>query len=376
MSQLEKGARLGDRFEILDSIARGGYAEVYGAIDLVRLELVAIKILLPHVSIRPDCTQKFEDEIEIAIDLAAAAPDCFPRIIATVRKDGDAALVMEYLNTGGNPGVSALSSLLTEKTPLEPLHAVDIGLKILKGLHAAYLAGVVLRDIKPANVLLGKDGAVKLCDFGIASAKRPERFGDHHVVGSLPYMAPELFCEEYDGLTSPIPDCRSDLYSFGILLYEMLEGHWPYHEAGTASFTQAEDLHTTGQPRPLPDLIPRKLKDIVFALLANNPRRRYQTPWQVGRDLAGFAVSQNPELELAEPYYSFLGRAGDSYGKKKYPYEPLLAFNTAQPVISLAPTTEELPAVAASPPKMTLRQLLRSLFRLFSLSNIARMLFK
>jgi hypothetical protein len=277
--------RLGGRYELVRPIARGGMAEVWEGQDTVLRRPVAVKVLQTHLATDPTFVERFRREAVVAARLG------HPCIVATYDTGVDAGtayIVMELVRG------QTLRQLLTASAPLDAALAVGIAAQIADALAAAHLAGLVHRDVKPANVLLTDDGGgslrVKVTDFGIAKAGAAAGVADltatGMVVGTPKYLSPE----QVEGRTDP--DARSDLYALGVVLFEMLTGRPPFN--GPTEMATALS-HLRDPPPRVAALRPGvgvNLDDFVASLLAKAPADRPPT-----------AVAVRQALEL-------LGRQG------------------------------------------------------------------
>lgn len=206
------GQTLDERYVVRSRIARGGMAMVYLGDDLRLGRSVAIKIMHAHLADDENFTRRFEQEARSAAGLG------HPNIVNVFdqgESNGVPYLVMEYL-----PGIT-LRELLKQRRRLTPEEASEIAEAVLSGLAAAHEAGIVHRDVKPENVLLADDGRIKIGDFGLARAVSANTTTGQALLGTIAYLSPEL-------VTRGIADERSDLYAFGIVLFEMLTGKQPY----------------------------------------------------------------------------------------------------------------------------------------------------
>lgn len=206
------GQTLDDRYVVRARIARGGMAMVYMASDLRLERRVAVKVMHAHLADEATFVRRFEQEARSAARLA------HPNVVNVFDQghaDGRAYLVMEYL-----PGIT-LRDLLKQQRRLTPEQAVDIADAVLAGLAAAHQADIVHRDLKPENVLLADDGRIKIGDFGLARAVSANTTTGQALLGTIAYLSPEL-------VTRGIADARSDIYAFGIMMFEMLTGTQPF----------------------------------------------------------------------------------------------------------------------------------------------------
>src|ERR1039458_3481912 len=273
---LSPGARLGN-FEIVELIGRGGMGEVYRARDSRLKRDVAIKVLPAGLARDPDRIARFEREAR------AAGALNHPNIVAVYeigRQDDIYWIATELV--AGEPLASAI-----QRGPLGVPRAVEIATQIADGLAAAHAAGIVHRDLKPANIMIARDGRVKILDFGLALRQRMsqdsttlELTDEGTVLGTACYMSPEQVRGE-------TVDHRSDLFSFGVVLYEMLSGKRAF--AGGSS-VEVMNAVLKEQPAELPAPVPPALVLIVRRCLEKDPDRRFQS----AADLA-FALQPSSE---------------------------------------------------------------------------------
>jgi serine/threonine protein kinase len=206
------GRTLDDRYRVRSRIARGGMGMVYLADDLRLGRKVAIKIMHPHLVDDESFVRRFEKEAHAA----ARLNDQNVVNVFDQGFDGEAPyLVMEYV-----PGIT-LRQLLKQQKRLTADQAIEISEAVLSGLSAAHQAGFIHRDVKPENVFLADDGRIKIGDFGLARATTANTTTGQALLGTIAYLSPEL-------VTRGVADARSDIYAFGIMLYEMLTGVQPY----------------------------------------------------------------------------------------------------------------------------------------------------
>ena len=260
---LSAGARLGN-FEIVELIGRGGMGEVYRARDTRLKRDVAIKVLPAGLARDPDRIARFEREARAAGGLN------HPNIVAVYEfgRDDDTYWIATEL-VAGESLVKAI-----ERGPLGVPRALEIAGQIADGLAAAHAAGIVHRDLKPANIMVTRDGRAKILDFGLALRRRTSQdsttldlTGEGTVLGTAGYMSPEQVRGE-------VVDHRSDLFSFGVILFEMLGGKRAF--AGGSS---VEVMHAIlkEDPPELPASVPPALERIVRRCLEKDRERRFQT---------------------------------------------------------------------------------------------------
>jgi serine/threonine-protein kinase len=255
------GRRLQDRYVLEEPLDSGGMAEVWRARDNVLGRPVAVKILHDNLAQDPGFLERFRLE---AVAAARLTHPAVVRVFDTGVDDGVCFIVMELFE-GRN-----LAEILGEHRHLDPPEAVTIAQSVLDVLGHAHAEGVIHRDVKPGNVLVGPGGTVKVTDFGIAKAAFA---GDITTTGKLLgtalYLAPEQVADQP-------ADHRADLYALGIVLYEMLTGRPPFKaETDLATAT----MRLTQDPRPPGSLragIPRSLERVVMRALARDPDERFQ----------------------------------------------------------------------------------------------------
>ncbi|MEA2703274.1 MAG: eukaryotic-like serine/threonine-protein kinase [Actinomycetota bacterium] len=253
------------RYRLRHEIARGGMAEVWEAEDSVLGRAVAVKLLLPELAADPSFLERFRRE---AIAAARLAHPNVVGIFDTGIDDGLAFIVMELVDG------TTLRETLLARGALPPAEAIDIAAQVAGALEYAHKAGIVHRDVKPANILLCADGRVKVADFGIAKAAATEGVasndltGTGAVVGTAKYLSPE----QVDG--RPV-DGRTDVYALGVVLYEMLCGRPPFSgDTEMAIGIQHLDRKPLS-PRQVKAGIPKPLEAIVLRALAKAPDDRY-----------------------------------------------------------------------------------------------------
>jgi serine/threonine-protein kinase len=264
---------LNNRYHLLATIATGGMAVVYKAQDRLLNRVVAVKVLRAEYARDPAFLQSFRREAQAAANLT------HPNIVTIydVGQDGDSYyIVMEYVEG------QDLKSIILEQAPLSIGRALDITIDVCAGVGYAHRAGIVHCDVKPQNVLISTDGRVKVTDFGIARAFSQIAPSEVETVWGTPqYFAPEQAAGE-----PPTP--ASDVYSIGIMLYEMLTGRLPFD--GPDHVTLAM-MHMRDEPVPVHELNPQvslQLEQIVQKVLAKEPSSRYRSAEHLGRILAGY----------------------------------------------------------------------------------------
>ena len=257
------GRLIDSRYEIVERVARGGMATVYAAHDRRLDRRVALKLMHPHLADAPDFVARFRREARAAARLSN------PGVVAVYDQgslDSVAYLVMELVE-GPN-----LRDLLASG-PLSVKEALGLTAQILQPLGAAHRAGLVHRDIKPENVLLPADGSVaKVADFGLARAvTEVAQTSTGNVLGTVAYLAPELIT---NGSSTP----RADVFSTGVILYELLTGQQPF----TADSPIQIAFHNVHEDVPAPSqLVPEldeRIDSLVSAMTERAPQERLARP--------------------------------------------------------------------------------------------------
>ena len=282
MSTIKPGTFIGDRYEIMDKIGSGGMADVYKAKCHRLNRFVAIKILKPEFSADESFVSKFRGEAQSCAGLT------HPNIVSVfdVGDDGDLHYIVMELVEG-----ITLKRFIERKGRLDVKEAVGIAIQIAMGLDVAHQHHVVHRDIKPQNIIISKEGKVKVADFGIARAVSQTTTIDNYSqnIGSVHYLSPEQARGGYS-------DERSDIYSLGVTLYEMLAGHVPFTGDNAVSVAL---LHVHGEAQPLSEInptVPASIEKIVEKCMQKKPERRYMTTNELIADLKKAIVDPNGDF--------------------------------------------------------------------------------
>lgn len=264
-------------FQVLTEIGSGGMAVVYKAEQPSLSRLVAIKELRGELANDPSLIKRFERE---AMSVAQLAHQNIVHVYDFITRGSSMYIVMEFVD-----GLD-LYELLSKVERLPPDIAGIVALQAARALEYAHFRGVVHRDFKPSNLMITKQGDVKLMDFGIA---RDESFGDltrpGTALGTPAYMSPEQ-------VVGDKVDFRSDIFSFGIVLYQMLTGQKPFIEDDTKSVMQRILTEPYTPPGKLYPDIPWKLTRILKKCLEKRPERRYRSTEALRRDLEDFVAKK------------------------------------------------------------------------------------
>ena len=269
----EIGSVLGGRYRLVELLGQGGMATIYRARDAQLDRDVAVKLLRPEFGRDPDFLARFRDEAKAAASLS------HPNIVAVFdfgEEQSDPYIVMELIDG------QDLSSILRENGPLPPRQAARVSAEVAKALQAAHVRGIVHRDVKPSNILVGRDGRVKVADFGIARALDDAQVTLPGVtMGSVHYFSPEQARGE------PATQA-SDIYSLGIVLYESLTGQRPFSGDGAAAVALARLTTTPPLPSAIRSGVPAPLDQVVQRAMALDPAARYASAASMASALEGW----------------------------------------------------------------------------------------
>ena len=263
------GKILDDRYEIIELIGSGGMANVYKALCHRLNRYDAVKIMRDETAANTELRRRFRAESQ------AVAMLSHPNIVSVYdvsHSDDVEYIVMELID-----GIT-LKQYLQKKSVLDPSEVLDFTIQTAKALKHAHSKGIIHRDIKPQNIMLLKDGMIKVADFGIASLENTIEENNGETVGSVHYIAPEQARGE-------APDARSDIYSLGIVMYEMLTGKLPY--VGNSDVEVAVKHMNTDPvtPRDIVPSIPEELERICLKAMNSNIDERYQSASEMLADL-------------------------------------------------------------------------------------------
>lgn len=263
------GKILDDRYEIIELIGLGGMANVYKALCHRLNRYDAVKIMRDETAANTELRRRFRAESQ------AVAMLSHPNIVSVYdvsHSDDVEYIVMELID-----GIT-LKQYLQKKSVLDPSEVLDFTIQTAKALEHAHSKGIIHRDIKPQNIMLLKDGMIKVADFGIASLENTIEENNGETVGSVHYIAPEQARGE-------APDARSDIYSLGIVMYEMLTGKLPY--VGNSDVEVAVKHMNTDPvtPRDIVPSIPEELERICLKAMNSNIDERYQSASEMLADL-------------------------------------------------------------------------------------------
>ena len=307
---LEPGAVLGDRYEIIKSLGEGGMGAVYKATDRELDRLVALKVIRPELAGHPEILRRFKQELILARQVTHKN---VIRIFDLGMADGRKFITMDYIEGRD------LKSILVERKKIPAAEAVAIIKQICRGLEAAHTEGVVHRDLKPQNIMVDAGGRVWVMDFGLArSMELAGMTRTGALMGTPDYMSPEQARAEK-------VDARSDLFSLGIIFYEMVTGVLPFQAETLMATLLKRVQEKAAPPCELDPAIPRQLSDVVMKCLEVDREKRYQTTGEMLADLGGDSASGSGSGNIAQVDAISLTaiQPGDQFGPR-YTIESLI----------------------------------------------------
>lgn len=272
------GKKLDGRYEITELIGVGGMADVYKANDVMENRTVAVKILKPEFSQNEEFLRRFRNESKA---IAVLSHPNIVKIYDVGFTDEIQFIVMEYID-----GIT-LKEFIEQQGVLKWKDALHFVTQILRALQHAHDKGIVHRDIKPQNIMLFTDGTIKVMDFGIARFSRIDgKTLSDKTIGSVHYISPEQ-------ARGDMTDERSDIYSVGVMLYEMLTGRKPFDGENPVAIALKHMQETAVSPREIMPSIPEALEEIVIHAMERDPARRYQSAAEMIRDIDTFKLNQS-----------------------------------------------------------------------------------
>lgn len=315
MSDLQNATNLlGNRYRLEHILGRGGMSIVYKAYDVTLERPVAIKVLRQDYSDKPDFQKSFHQEAKAAANLT------HPNIV-TIHDfgfdHGKLFIVMEYV-----PG-NDLKQLIRQKTNFEVDEALNLITQACEGIGYAHRAGIVHCDVKPLNMLVTPDLRLKVTDFGIARVLSTIKSDEK---SDVVWGSPQYFSPEQASGKAPLP--ASDIYSLGVILYEMLTGRLPFKAESASEYARMHREQLPPSPTQLNPEIPLELEKIILKTLSKEPSARYRTADQLGRILGTFGQSTNlihldEEHTIAEPVQNLDSpQLPEMTNKIRYPSQP------------------------------------------------------
>ncbi|MFX1538453.1 MAG: protein kinase, partial [Promethearchaeota archaeon] len=264
------GTMFANRYKIIEELGTGGMGKVFKALDQEISEKVALKVLKDEISYDNQMIERFRNELKFARRISH--PNVC-RMFDLSKEKETYFITMEYV-----PGEN-LKSILEREGPLSSGDTVSISKQICEGLAAAHRLGIVHRDLKPHNLMLDNDGNVRIMDFGVARLLTTD--GLTHsgmMIGTPEYMSPEQ-------VSSEKVDLRSDIYSLGIIMYEVVTGEVPFKGDSAISTALKHKTELPKDPRELNSQLPKELSAIILKCLKKNRDKRYKNTKELLSDL-------------------------------------------------------------------------------------------
>ncbi len=281
------GKRIDGRYEIIEIIGVGGMAVVYKAFDNIDHRIVAVKILKDEFLANEDFRRRFKNESKA---IAVLSHPNIVKVFDVSYGNMIQYIVMEYVE-----GIS-LKEYIEQQGKINPREAIYYVTQILRALQHAHDKGIVHRDIKPQNIMLISDGTIKVTDFGIARFSRSEtRTMTDGAIGSVHYISPEQ-------AKGSLTDAKTDLYSVGVMLYEMLTGTLPFQSDNAVSVALMQLQNDPVKPREINPDIPVGLEQIIIRAMQKNQSDRYQSASEILRDIEEY--KKNPNIKFDYSYFT------------------------------------------------------------------------
>jgi serine/threonine protein kinase/tetratricopeptide (TPR) repeat protein len=284
LKELTIGETFAKRYQVIEDLGKGGMGHVYKVLDKEIQEVVALKILKPEIAEDERIIERFRNELKLARKISHKN---ICGMYHLSRDDNDTHYItMEYV-----PGED-LKSLIRRIGPLTVGKAVFIGKQICQGLSEAHRLGVIHRDLKSQNIMIDQEGHVRIMDFGIARSLMSKSLTDTGaIIGTPDYMAPE----QVEGKET---DPRTDIYSLGVILYEMVTGRVPFGGDTALSVVFKQKNEIPREPRKFNVQVPENLNRIIMKCLEKEKAKRYESATGLGQDLARVEESITPTGEI------------------------------------------------------------------------------
>jgi len=279
------GKKLDGRYEVLELVGIGGMANVYKALDILEDKIVAVKILRDEFATNEEFVRRFKNESKA---IAVLSHPNIVRVYDVSFTDQYQFIVMEYVN-----GIT-LKEYISQQQQINWKEVVHYTIEVLRALQHAHDKGIVHRDIKPHNIMLLANGTIKVMDFGIARFARSEtRTITDKAIGSVHYISPEQ-------ARGDATDEKTDIYSVGVMMFEMLTGQLPFEADSPVSVAIKQISANPVRPRQINPNIPEGLEDIVIKSMQKDAAKRYHTASEMLRDIDEF--KRNPSIHFEYKY--------------------------------------------------------------------------
>ncbi|MBU3114078.1 Stk1 family PASTA domain-containing Ser/Thr kinase [Clostridium lacusfryxellense] len=275
------GKLLLNRYELLEKIGEGGMGVVYKAKCHLLNRFVAVKILKAELSDDEDFVMRFKRE---ATSIAKLSHPNIVNIHDVGSENNINFIIMEYING------KTLKQIIKEDGRLSPQKTLDIVLQVAKALECAHSNNIIHRDIKPDNIMITQDMMVKIMDFGIAKVMDSSTITiSNKVMGTVHYFSPEQ-------AKGKLVDCRTDIYSLGIVMYEMVTGKVPYNAESSITIAMMHIQETAIPPKKIITDIPENINQVILKAMEKEPIKRYQTANEMVKIL--MSIKENPNYKI------------------------------------------------------------------------------
>ncbi|OPJ65547.1 Stk1 family PASTA domain-containing Ser/Thr kinase [Clostridium chromiireducens] len=279
------GIVLGNRYELLEKIGEGGMSEVFKARCNKLNRFVAVKVLKKEFCNNPDIVEKFKGE---ATAIATLSDNNIVNILDVGTQDDINYIVMEYVKG------KTLKDIIKQVGKMNYETAISVAIQIAKALDCAHRNNIIHRDVKPQNILVTEDGVMKVTDFGIAKSTTSETITNTStIMGSAHYLSPEQ-------AKGSFIDCRTDLYSLGVVLYEMVTGTLPFQADSAVTIALKHLQEEVVPPKNLNSKVPDSLNQLILKSMQKDPVKRYESAKEMIADLQKIKDDPNAKIDKEE----------------------------------------------------------------------------
>ncbi|MGA1865127.1 MAG: protein kinase domain-containing protein, partial [bacterium] len=293
VNRLNIGTKFAERYQIIEELGRGGMGTVYKALDTEVNEKIAIKLLNPEISNDERTIVRFRNELKLA---RKVSHQYVCRMYELMKKNGTYFITMQYVSG------EDLRSTINRVGQLSVKKTLEYTRQICEGLNVAHRLGVVHRDLKPHNIMIDKDGKVRIMDFGIARSLKSTGLTDSGVmIGTPQYMSPEQ-ASEGD------VDQRSDIYSLGIIIFELLTGTIPFKGDTSVGVALKHCTDLPPNPKSLNPDIPEELNQLILRCLEKKRERRPQTVEEILTEITRIQESLSDKQPISIPMWNRIRR--------------------------------------------------------------------
>jgi serine/threonine protein kinase/tetratricopeptide (TPR) repeat protein len=319
VKELTRGTLFARRFEVIEELGKGGMGKVYRVFDKKVEEEVALKLVKPEIAADREVIDRFRNELKLSRKISHRNVS---RMYDLGDEEGTYYITMEYV-----PGED-LKSFIRRSRQLNTGTAVSIARQVAEGLAEAHRLGIVHRDLKPSNIMIDKEGNAKIMDFGIARSLAGQGItGAGTIIGTPEYMSPE----QVEGKDV---DQRSDIYSLGVVLYEMVTGRRPFEGDTPLSVAHKQKYEAPGDPRKLNAQIPDDLSRLILRCLEKDKEERYQSAEELHAELTRIEESI-PAGERAIPKRKPTRSKVSAAREKGTPWKKIALFGGAVVILAL-----------------------------------------